>query len=248
VNQDGSTVPSVVRNIVADRMLKLTLIDWNKNLKTESEKAKKSLKEAKDKAVSNKKSGTKPSHLLADFAGKYFHPGYGTIKVVVERDSLFAMMPLKKLWLKHYHYDIFQPFEINKKGIDTAQNSELRFNFHTNNTGEIESVFINIEPAIEAIGFKLQTNVINVEKEVLKKYIGDYTIGNFVAKFYLKNDQTLFLFAEGQPEYELQPTGVNKFSIKTLDGYKIEFTEAENGVINGVLFIQPNGTFRATKK
>jgi hypothetical protein len=73
-------------------------------------------------------------------------------------------------------------------------------------------------------------------------------IGDFVAKFYLKNDQTLFLFAEGQPEYELQPTGVNKFSIKTLDGYKIEFTEAENGVINGVLFIQPNGTFRATKK
>jgi hypothetical protein len=248
VNQDGSTVPSVVRNIIADRMLKLTAIDWNKDLKTEQEKALKSQKEAESKAVSSKKSGTKPSHLLTEFGGKYLNQGYGAIKIIVERDSLFAVLPLKKLWLKHYHYDIFQPFEITKKGIDTAENSELRFNFHTNNSGEIESIFINIEPANEALKFKRQTNVINIEKDVLKKYTGEYLIGEFVAKVYTKNDQTLFLFVEGQPEYELEPTGVNKFSIKILDGYKVEFTEAENGVINGVLFIQPNGTFKATKK
>jgi hypothetical protein len=58
----------------------------------------------------------------------------------------------------------------------------------------------------------------------------------------------LFLFVEGQPEYELQPSGINKFSTKKLEGYSFEFTEAENGNINGVLFIQPNGTFKATKK
>ena len=248
VNQDGSTVPSVVRNIIADRMLKLPVIDWNKDLKTEQEKALKSQKEAESKAVSSKKSGTKPSHLLTEFGGKYLNQGYGAIKIIVERDSLFAVLPLKKLWLKHYHYDIFQPFEITKKGIDTAENNELRFNFHTNNSGEIESIFINIEPANEALKFKRQTNVINIEKDVLKKYTGEYLIGEFVAKVYTKNDQTLFLFVEGQPEYELEPTGVNKFSIKILDGYKVEFTEAENGVINGVLFIQPNGTFKATKK
>lgn len=248
VNQDGSAIPSIVRNLVADRMLKLSLTDWNKFVKTDWEKARKSQKEAESKAISGKKSGTKTSHLLTDFAGKYLNAGYGAFRIVAERDSLFAIIPLKKLWLKHYHYDIFQPFEITKKGIDTTQNGELRFNFHTNNLGEIESIFVNIEPTLKPVEFKLQSEILNLEKGALKRYTGEYAIGEMVAKVYTKNDETLFLFVEGQPEYELQPIGINKFTIKTLEGYRLEFTEAENGNINGVLFIQPNGTFRATKK
>jgi hypothetical protein len=58
----------------------------------------------------------------------------------------------------------------------------------------------------------------------------------------------LFLFVSGQPEYELLPTSINKFSIKTLERYKIEFIEAEDGNIVDALFIQPDGTYKATKK
>ena len=248
VNQGGSAIPAVVRNIISDRMLKLPLTDWNKETKRDWDKAVKSRKDAESKAVSAKIQGTKPSHSLNDFAGKFANDGYGTFKIVAERDSLFAMVPDKKFWLKHFHYDIFEPFEITKKGIDTAARSELRLNFQTDNSGEITSVFVNIEPALKAVEFKRQTDVINLERGALKKYEGEYAIGEVVARIYIKNDQTLFLFVPGQPEYELEPTGVNKFSIKALEGYKLEFTQAENGNINGVLFIQPNGTFKATRK
>jgi CubicO group peptidase (beta-lactamase class C family) len=248
VNQNGSTVPSIVRNIAADRMMKLNVIDWNKNLLADSEKALKLQKEAETKAVSNRKSGTVPSQNLSEFAGKYFNPGYGTIKIVAERDSLFSIMPLKKQWLKHYHYDIFQPFEITKKGIDTSENSELRFNFHTNNLGEIEAVSIKFEPSLDPIEFKQQPDAITLDKVILEKYTGEYALGNIITKFYTKNDQTLFLFVPGQPEYELLPISMNKFSIRKLDGFKIEFIEDENKNITGALFIQPNGTFKATKK
>ena len=108
----------------------------------------KSQKEAESKTVSNRKSGTVPSQKLTAFAGKYFNPGYGTIKIVSERDSLFSILPLKKIWLKHYNYDTFQPFEITKRGIDTAENSELRFNFHTSDMGEIEAVSVKMEATL----------------------------------------------------------------------------------------------------
>jgi len=46
VNQDGSSVPSVVRNIIADRVLNVSSTEWNKTLKEESDKAIKEQKEA----------------------------------------------------------------------------------------------------------------------------------------------------------------------------------------------------------
>jgi len=161
---------------------------------------------------------------------------------------LFAIFPLKKILLKHYHYDIFQPFEITKKGIDTAENNELRFNFKTNDVGEIDNISVKLEPSVKAIEFRRQPDVVNLDKDALKKYTGEFAIGDFIAKVYTRKDQQLFLFVPGQPEYELVSTGANKFLIKSLDGYKIEFTEGENGKIAGLIFIQPNGNFKAVKK
>jgi CubicO group peptidase (beta-lactamase class C family) len=248
VNQDGSTIPSVVRNIIIDRMLKLPYFDWNKYLLSERDKALKAQKEAEVKTVSDRIAGTLLSHKLNEYTGKFSNPGYGTIKVLAEKDSLFAVFPIKKLWLKHYHYDIFKPYEVTGKGIDTTVNSELRLNFRTNDAGEIDFISTKIEPSVKPVEFKRVQAEIAVDKGILEKYAGEYAIGEVVSKVYIKNDKTLYLFVPGQPEYELVPVGVNKFSIKILEGYKIEFTVAENGNINGLLFIQPNGTFKATKK
>ena len=44
-NQNGSSVPGVVRNILADRMLGLKSRDWQTTLKAASDKAKKAAKE-----------------------------------------------------------------------------------------------------------------------------------------------------------------------------------------------------------
>lgn len=248
VNEDGSTIPAVVRNTILDKMLKFPEFDWNKYLLSEKEKNLKSGKEGKLNSVSNRITGTSISHKLNDFSGNYSNPGYGILKIRAERDSLFAIFPLKKILLKHYHYDIFQPFEITKKGIDTAENNELRFNFKTNDVGEIDNISVKLEPSVKAIEFRRQPYVVNLDKDALKKYTGEFAIGDFIAKVYTRKDQQLFLFVPGQPEYELVSTGANKFLIKSLDGYKIEFTEGENGKIAGLIFIQPNGNFKAVKK
>jgi CubicO group peptidase (beta-lactamase class C family) len=154
VNQDDSMVPTLVRNIIADKMLRLSNLDWSSNMKSQREKTMNSQKEAESKTISNRKSGTKPSQELFSYTGIYFNPGYGTIKIVAERDSLFAITPLLRYWLKHYHYDTFQPIRVTKNGIDISENVGLLFKFRTNDSGEIESIYINMEETVADIIFK----------------------------------------------------------------------------------------------
>ena len=248
-NQNGSRVPGLVRNTIADRMLKVKRTDWTQRFTEAQEKAKKTEKEAEEAKTSERVKNTRPSHIKQEYAGTYSHSGYGAFEINVEHDSLFAQFKLMKMWLKHYHYDIFEPFEVEETGIDTTDSGALRFNFITNNAGEISGLKAKIEPALtDPIEFKRKPNTIEVDKATLDKYIGEFELASITIKFYIKNENTLFLFVTGQPEYELLPTAKNKFALKILDGFKLEFFEDDNGEINEVLMIQPNGSFKAKRK
>jgi hypothetical protein len=148
-------------------------------------------------------------------------------EITIIRDSLFAQFSITKLWLKHYHYDIFEPFEVKKWGVDTTGflDGSLRLNFKSDNSGEISNLEIKIEPTIDPVEFKRTPEKAEVDKETLEKYAGEYDLAGTTAKVYLKGESTLYLFVPGQPEYELYPTEKHKFSIKILDGYNVEFVE-----------------------
>jgi len=247
-NQNGSQVPGLVRNTIADRMLGVQKTDWAKRFIDARAKAKKQQDKAKEEKTSAQIKNTKPSHIIQEYGGSYSHPGYGSFEVHVERDSLFAQFKLMKMWLRHYHYDVFEPFEVKKTGIDTTDSGPLRFNFKTNNSGEISGMASRIEPALsEPITFKRTPNTIAVDKTTLDKYVGEFELAGIIAKFYIKNENTLYLFVAGQPEYELLPTAKHKFALKILEGFKLEFYEDDKGKVNEVLMIQPNGSFKATR-
>ena len=248
-NQNGSAVPGLVRNTVADRMLKTQKIDWVKRFTEQKLKAKKEEEDAKPETTSSKIENTKPSHILQDYTGKYSHPGYGEFNIINKNDSLFANFKLKTLYLKHVHYDIFEPFEVTKTGIDSTDTGPLRLNFITNDGGEISLVRMKVEGALDhPIEFKHKPNIIDVDKTTLEKYVGDYEFSGTTIKIYIKNENKLYLFVKGQPEYELLATDERKFSFKAIEGFKIEFIESEEKSINEIVLIQPNGTFKAKRK
>ena len=182
-----------------------------------------------------------------DYTGTYSNSGYGEFEIDVENDSLYANFKLMKLWLKHYHYDIFQPFEVEDGKIDTSEESPLRFSFITNDTGDISGLRAKIEPTLDPILFKRTPSTIEVDGEQLKSYVGEYNIAGTTIKVYTKNEDVLFLFVTGQPEYELIATGKHKFAFKIVDGFKVEFLENDNGEISELLMIQPQGNFKASK-
>jgi len=245
-NQSGSSIPAVVRNLIADRLLNVTRDDWNKDLSERRNERIKQQKEAEVDVVSTRITGTRLSHDLSDYAGTYSHPGYGSFQIMVENDSMFAQFALEKLWLKQYHYDVFQPFTITDNGIDSTESSALRFNFKTNDVGEIARLQVKFEAALPTLEFNREATKIDVDVEILEQYVGEYTLGGMTGKVYIKEDK-LTLYVPGQPEYELYATDEHKFSIKILEGFNVEFVPGEDGAIQEVLFIQPNGTFKATK-
>ncbi len=248
VNQNGSSIPSVVRNMIADRLLKLPYFNWNADLREKYVKSRKQQEEAKKTSSSSQKKGTRPSHELKDFAGLYFNAGYGTFDVFVRNDSLFANGIDKTIYMKHYHYDVFSAYMMEDGEFDTSEESEVHIQFNTGISGDIESLDIaGIEsPQIE-LKFKKTEKEKPVSIEKLEEYTGLFEIMGANIKFYNK-DNKLRMFVQGQPEYELISTGDDKFSVKDLSGYSVQFLRDDKKQVIAVNLIQPNGTFKATKK
>ena len=248
-NQDGSTVPGIVRNLIADRMLGLKYYDWNSELKKSTDKAKAEAKEAKKNMTSTRKLNTRPSHPLKDFEGIYNNPGYGNFDVYVNRDSLFAKGGDNVLWLRHYHYDVFDIFDKDaKEGIDTSDAGPVKIQFQMNAAGDIESLTVPFEAGLKPIIFTKQLKAKEVAKEDLQKYTGDYELSGATVKIYIKNDKTLYALVPGQPEYELVPIDKDKFGLKVISGYYVQFSVDEKNKVTDLTFIQPNGNFKAVKK
>ncbi|HUQ96207.1 MAG TPA: serine hydrolase [Chitinophagaceae bacterium] len=248
-NQDGSSVPSIVRNMLSDRLLKLPPYNWSADLKTARDKAKAAEGEAKKTRTAATKKDTKPTHALKEYEGQYMQPGYGTIHVFQRNDSLFARTADHTMWLRHDNFDVFDYFEVLPgEDIDTSESGPSRMQFALSKTGDIESLAVDLEASLKPLVFSKQLPQKEVTKEDLQKYTGDYSLGGQTVKLYIKNEKTLYLFVPGQPEYELVPMEGDKFGIKVLPGYFVQFTVNDKGLVTDATFQQPNGNFKATKK
>jgi CubicO group peptidase (beta-lactamase class C family) len=169
-NQNDSEVPRLVRNAIADRMLNAKKTDWSKWFTERKIKTEKQVQEDKSKTISLKIENTLPTHNIQAYAGRYSHSGYGEFDINNKKDSLFAKFKLKTFYLRHLHYDVFEAFKVTKSGIDTTDPEPLRFNFITNDIGEISLVKIKIEQALDhPIEFKHKLNTSDVDKTILKR-------------------------------------------------------------------------------
>lgn len=249
VNQNASSVPVVVRNILSDRALNLARTDWNGFSKRNADKARASEREAAKSIVNSRKQSGPLTHALKDYEGLYTHPGYGTIDVTVERDSLFANFPRAKNWLRHSFYDIFEPFDVDKAtGIDTTDRENIRFQFHMNIAGEIEGLSAEVQPGLKPIIFSRSPKSKPLTAEDLAKYVGEYQLMDMNVKVEVRNGSTLYVIAPGQPDYETIYTGNHEFRLKALQGFSVKFELNSAGKATRAVFTQPNGTFTATKK
>jgi len=168
--------------------------------------------------------------------------------VAFENDSLFIHLPQKTWWLRHYHYDYFDFFDKDAHdGIDTSEHGDpLQFNTGAN--GDIESISIVLEGGLKPLVFDKTPKPKEVSKDSLQKYVGEYALSGITIKTYIKNDKTLVMVVPGQPEYELVPIDKDKFALKDVKGFSVQFNTNDKGEVTELLSIQPNGMFKAEKK
>ena len=246
VSSNQSGVSSSIRNFIADRMLKLSYRNWSKMQLDGVMKARDAAKAVKKNDSIGHKFNTKPSQELKNYTGIYKSPGYGSIEISMKEGGLVSKFNAIDIRLDHFHYDQF-----NAVILDPALQGQdpIRFTFHTDVSGDITKLTVPFEGGVKDIEFVKETKAIAVKKSELEKYVGEYELQpGAIAKFYIKGENTLYAFIEGQPEFELVATDKNKFELKVMKGYSVQFEENAKGEIVAASFVQPNGTFKAKRK
>jgi CubicO group peptidase (beta-lactamase class C family) len=242
-NQSGSVVQGLIRNWISDRLLNLEKTDWVSLSKPKKEDKKDPKKDEKQADLAQKK-GTKPTHNMEDYVGKYQNNGYGTFVVFKNDTALFTLLGKDTARLEHFHYDVFK---LVSTALDDEGEGGLKIRFSTNYEGDIASMGAKLEPTLKNdIVFEKEAAEIKLTAADLKKYEGEYTIGGAVVKIMVK-EEILRMNVPGQPEYELTPSKADEFKLKGLDGYAVRF-DMKDGKSTAVYSIQPNGTFKMSKK
>jgi CubicO group peptidase (beta-lactamase class C family) len=240
-NQDGSALPTLVRNAISDELLNLEKTDWVTYYNEKISDLKKQQQEESNKKEEQATNVSTPSHSIEAYTGTYNNKGYGAITVEVKNDSLWAKFTREKAYLNHTHYDIFKPHLVKGNTVNMEDDLGFNFNFKTNDLGDIDGVHLKLEPTLEPLFFSRSPSEIIIENTKLKTFVGSYILSGSELKVILE-DGTLKLHVPQQPLYTLTPVSQNEFIIKGLSGYKAEFNE------DRLILHQPNGTFTAVKK
>jgi hypothetical protein len=242
-NLSGNPAGAILTRNLYDRLLGLDQVDWVKRIKEQQEKQRQSEEEAKKKGYSDRKDGTSPSHALADYAGNYEHPAYGTVKVEVSGSDLKVNYKFVTSSLKHYHYDIF---EIPEAPMNPLGGSKVTFIY--NKKGDVDRVAIPLESNVSDIVFTRVADEAMKQRSFLEPFVGQYELGPNVVTVALKGENQLTLTVPGQPTYELVPTRGTSFDLKGLNGFSVEFKKDASGKVTEMVSYQPNGTLVAKRK
>jgi len=125
-NMNGTGLPDLLVRHIADLVLGLEPRDWIAQAAAQKAKGQEAAKQAEQKKQTRRIAGTKPSHRLDDYAGDYFNPGYGDLKVVLLKGQLSFTFNGITTPLEHWHYDTFNALQ-----ADDPTFTDEKLNFQT---------------------------------------------------------------------------------------------------------------------
>jgi hypothetical protein len=161
---------------------------------------------------------------------------------------LFAKFHENSVWLKHYHYDVFEGKGIDKlTGLVDSVAGGMKFNFQTGVDGVVSGVSLALEPTIAEPQLFQYSRIYGISESELQKYAGDYDLSGQIIKVYIKN-KSLYVSVPGQPDYKTTPSAEHRFKPDALSGFMFAFEADANGEIISFYSIQPNGTFKGKRK
>lgn len=244
-NKNLSTLPRYLSFQILDRLFDLPFIDWLKEGVEALQKTRNAQIESMKKEDLSRKKGTHPSHPISEYAGEYFHEGYGTLSISENEGKLSVLLNDLECVLDHWHYDVFVIAEEAQDMFRSREGTKLSFQNGLN--GEIEKIVIPFEPKSGDIVFYKKPSESLSTMSYLKQFTGVYEIYGYVVEIVLNNG-TLCALIPGQPCYELVAESKNEFSVKSLAGYTVRFVLNHDQRVEEVLLVQPYGAFSAKPK
>ncbi len=238
----GSGLPRILNQHAADLALGLDAIDWNGEALGRRAEAKEASEEAEEKKQATRRTGTRPSRELAEYAGDYHHPGYGTLAILLEDDALSMSFNGITSPLEHWHYEVWNGAEV--EGDKTFEDQKLIFRGDLD--GEIVAVEAAFEPQVDAIAFEKRPDARLFDPDYLRRLAGVYRLAGQNVTVELSGG-VLTATVPGQPRFTLAPQVSGRFVLEEYSLVSIDFAVEGDGEATAVTFYQSNGVFEAER-
>jgi len=241
-NMNGTGLRDLIAQVAADRLLKLSSVDWIGDAAKRRAIAEAAGKEARKKKEVVRVQGTHPAHKVEDYAGEYENPGYGTLKVDLHEGHLEATYNGITTGLDHWHYETFN-------GMKAADSTfeDMKFTFQTDAQGVVSALAVPFEASVKDIVFTKKPDARLFDAEYLKRFAGKYELATQTATVSVKSN-TLVVQLGPQLPQELIPTASGDFRLKLARVVTLHFVTDDKGAVTAVEFRQPNGVFTAKRK
>ena len=228
-NRLGSAFTRAVTLTAVDRMLELDSTDWTRRFREQAERARQTSGAGSSDTA---RAEAPPSHALADYAGSYRHPAYGTIQVSTAGDSLTARLGTMAIDLDHRHYDVFDGRASNPLLRDLG----FAVQFETNRAGEVAAVNVALEPSADPLRFERRAPDRLRDPDFLQGLTGTYRVAGMEVEVRFRGEGTL-AFEQPGATAELVPRRGTRFGVAGQEGITVEFV-VEDGSATGIVIRQ----------
>jgi len=228
LNMDECSLRDVIGYNIADRLLQLAPVDWNKRELDRYLAFKKADADARAKSYVPRRENTRFSHSIDEYLGEYSHPAYGSI--FIERGDSDQDLKISYHGMhsnaQHWHYDVWR---VPHDPLDLLQETEIMF--ATNWEGNIASLSSPMEPNVKDIVFTRMPDRRMRERNFLEPLTGVYQIADFKMLVSLRPDDVLTMTTPSQEIYELEPLRGYTFAVKNQNGETIDFKHDDSGKV-----------------
>jgi hypothetical protein len=241
VNKNGSALTELLIRHASDLVLELEHKDWIGEAAKEKAEGEKVQEEARQKKHTRKKTGTKPAHELDEYTGDYFHPGYGNLKVFLEKGEILFTFNGITTPLEHWHYDTF-----NGKRADDPTFEDMKLTFRTDINGYVTHLEAPFEATLDAIVFDKKPNAQLFDPDYLQQFVGKYQLATQTFTVGLKGNSLTF-YVPGGVEMDLVPQVGDEFVLKQVKIVSLKFKFDSEGKVIAIEIFQPDGVYEAKR-
>jgi Domain of unknown function (DUF3471) len=178
--------------------------------------------------------------LLLHPTGEYRHPGYGTLSIAVDGDTLKPRFGIMDVSLAHRHYETFD-LEWHELGNE----SHIFPLMFVSDPTAITALTVPFEISVEPLRFDRLPDSRARDPEVLRRLCGTYAMGPIEIVAAQKGGHVLTVTVPGAPPLELVPGRGLRFEVQGQPGITAEFDLENTGAVTR-LVAQPFGIFRPT--
>jgi CubicO group peptidase (beta-lactamase class C family) len=242
-NRSPSAVTELLALTVFDRICGKEPISWIERFRARKRRFLERRRADRTAHEAARRRGAAAPRPLDEYAGAYEHSGYGRITIEAGAEGLRWLYRGLAAGLVHRHYDVF---EVPEDPMSLSPDL-LPMTFLYDRDGQIDRLSAPLEPLAPEILFTRLPEGEATDPAFRAACAGVYLGGLTRHVVALDGDGQITLSPVGQPTYHLVPYRGRIFRIRELNGYRVEFRRNEQGVVDSIIFHQPDGTFLAER-